>query len=70
MAASALINVMTQAARKAGRGLVRDFGEVEKLQVSIKGPSNFVTRADMKAEQVIYEELSKARGLREIPWGC
>ena len=61
MAASALMNVMTNAARKAARGLVRDFGEVEKLQVSVKGPGNFVTRADMKAEQVIYEELSKAR---------
>jgi len=61
MAASALMNVMTNAARKAARGLLRDFGEVEKLQVSVKGPSNFVTRADIKAEQVIYEELSKAR---------
>jgi len=55
------MNVMTNAARKAARGLLRDFGEVEKLQVSVKGPSNFVTRADLKAEQVIYEELSKAR---------
>jgi len=61
MAASALMNVMTNAARKAARGLVRDFGEVERLQVSIKGPSNFVTRADIKAEKIIYEELSKAR---------
>ncbi len=61
MPSSALINVMTKAARKAGRSLVRDFGEVEKLQVSIKGPSNFVTRADMRAEQIIFEELSKAR---------
>jgi len=61
MAASALMNVMTNAARKAARGLTRDFGEVEKLQVSVKGPSNFVTRADMKAEQIIFEELSKAR---------
>lgn len=61
MPSSALINVMTRAARKAGRSLVRDFGEVEKLQVSIKGPSNFVTRADMRAEQIIFEELSRAR---------
>ncbi|MGI9407275.1 MAG: inositol monophosphatase family protein [Hyphomicrobiaceae bacterium] len=61
MPASALMNVMTRAARKAGRGLVRDFGEVEQLQVSVKGPSNFVTSADLKAEQVIFEELSQAR---------
>jgi myo-inositol-1(or 4)-monophosphatase len=58
---SALLNVMTQAARKAGRTLRRDFGEVEKLQVSMKGPANFVTAADKKAEETIYAELSKAR---------
>lgn len=61
MPASALMNVMIAAARKAGRNLVRDFGEVENLQVSIKGPANFVTAADRKAEEIIFRELSKAR---------
>ncbi len=59
--ASANVNVMIRAARKAARGLVRDFGEVENLQVSAKGPGDFVSRADMKAEQVIREELTEAR---------
>ena len=58
---SALLNVMMKAARKAARGLIRDFGEVEKLQVSVKGPANFVTAADRKAEQVLREELMTAR---------
>jgi myo-inositol-1(or 4)-monophosphatase len=58
---SALLNVMMKAARKAARGLNRDFGEVEKLQVSVKGPANFVTAADRKAEQVLREELTTAR---------
>lgn len=61
MPASALMNVMTAAARKAGRSLTRDFGEVEQLQVSIKGPGNFVTAADHRAEDVILKELQKAR---------
>ncbi len=61
MAASPLINVMVAAARKAGRSLNRDFGEVENLQVSIKGPANFVTAADHRAEDILYNELSKAR---------
>ena len=61
MAASPLINVMVAAARKAGRSLNRDFGEVENLQVSVKGPSNFVSAADLRAEEIIYNELSKAR---------
>ncbi len=61
MAASALMTVMFNAARKAGRRLARDFGEVEQLQVSRKGPSDFVTAADLKAEQILYEELAKAR---------
>ena len=61
MPASALMNVMVAAARKAGRGLARDFGEVEQLQVSIKGPANFVSAADLRAEEVIYRELQKAR---------
>jgi myo-inositol-1(or 4)-monophosphatase len=61
MPVSPLIKIMTDAARKAGRSLVRDFGEVEALQVSIKGPANFVTAADHKAEEIVYRELSKAR---------
>jgi myo-inositol-1(or 4)-monophosphatase len=59
--ASALINVMVAAARKAGRALARDFGEVENLQVSRKGPSDFVSSADIKAENTLFEELSKVR---------
>jgi len=58
---SALLNVMIGAARKAARALKRDFGEVEKLQVSMKGPANFVTAADRKAEETLFAELSKAR---------
>ena len=61
MAASALMTMMFAAARKAGRSLARDFGEVTHLQVSLKGPSNFVSAADHRAEQVLYDELSKAR---------
>jgi myo-inositol-1(or 4)-monophosphatase len=61
MAASALMTVMVAAVRKAGRGLVRDFGEVENLQVSVKGPGDFVSAADRKAEQTLFTELSKAR---------
>ncbi len=61
MIRSALMNVMTAAAIKAGRGLKRDFGEVENLQVSVKGPGDFVSAADRKAEKVVFEELSKAR---------
>jgi len=56
-----LINVMEAAARKAARGLVRDFGEVEQLQVSRKGPADFVSQADHKAERILREELSRAR---------
>jgi myo-inositol-1(or 4)-monophosphatase len=55
------MNVIVAAARKAGRALARDFGEVENLQVSKKGPADFVTAADTRAEQIIFEELSKAR---------
>lgn len=61
MPASALMNIMFNAARKAGRGLARDFGEVEQLQVSLKGPANFVSAADTRAEQILFEELSRAR---------
>lgn len=59
--ASAQLNLMASAAIKAARGLIRDFGEVEHLQVSKKGPGNFVTKADRRAEQVIIEVLQKAR---------
>ena len=52
---------MIAAARKAGKPLARDFGEVENLQVSRKGPADFVTSADIKAEKTLFEELSKAR---------
>lgn len=61
MARSALMNVMTQAAMKAGRSLTRDFGEVQNLQVSMKGPADFVSNADRKAEEIVYQELSRAR---------
>ena len=61
MPSSALINVMLTAARKAGRSLARDFGEVEQLQVSLKGPANFVSAADHRAEEIIHAELSRAR---------
>lgn len=58
---SALVKVMTDAARKAGRTLARDFGEVAELQVSKKGAADYVSAADLKAEQTIFEELLKAR---------
>ena len=58
---SALINVMVKAARHAGRSLKRDLGEIEHLQVSMKGPANFVTLADKRAEEMLYTELAKAR---------
>jgi len=58
---SALLNVMVAAARKAARSLKRDFGEVEKLQVSLKGPANFVSAADHRAEETLRAELAKAR---------
>ena len=58
---SANLNIMIKASEKASKSLIRDFGEVEKLQVSIKGPSDFVTNADLKAEKIIIEELTKSR---------
>lgn len=61
MARSALLNVMVQAAMKAGRSLARDFGEVQNLQVSLKGPGDYVSQADRKAEEIVFTELSKAR---------
>jgi myo-inositol-1(or 4)-monophosphatase len=60
-ARSPLINVMVNAAYKAAKGLVRDFGEVEQLQVSKKGPADFVSQADLRSEQVLKRELTKAR---------
>jgi myo-inositol-1(or 4)-monophosphatase len=61
MLRSALLNVMVKAAHRTGRSLKRDFGEVEHLQVSLKGPANFVTAADRRAEDILREELAKAR---------
>ncbi|MBR0755941.1 inositol monophosphatase [Bradyrhizobium jicamae] len=58
---SALINVMVKAARRAGRSLSRDLGEIEQLQVSLKGPANFVSKADKRAEEMLYDDLAKAR---------
>src|SRR5271169_1967194 len=58
---SALIHVMSGAALKAARGLIRDFGEVEQLQVSLKGPGDFVSAADLKAEKILRQELNRAR---------
>lgn len=61
MARSALLNVMVNAAYKAGRSLSKDFNEVENLQVSRKGPADFVSKADLRAEQIVFDELRKAR---------
>jgi len=61
MARSAILNVMVGAALKAGKSLTKDFNEVENLQVSRKGPADFVSKADLRAEQVIFGELQKAR---------
>ncbi|MFN4278357.1 MAG: inositol monophosphatase family protein [Ferrovibrio sp.] len=58
---SALINAMANAARKAQRSLIRDFNEVEHLQVSKKGPADFVSAADRKAEKILQQELAKLR---------
>ena len=58
---SANLNIMIKASEKASKVLIRDFGEIEKLQVSKKGPTDFVTNADIKAEKIIIEELKKAK---------
>jgi myo-inositol-1(or 4)-monophosphatase len=58
---SALINVMVKAALHAGRSLKRDLGEIEHLQVSLKGPANFVSLADKRAEEILFADLAKAR---------
>jgi myo-inositol-1(or 4)-monophosphatase len=61
MVHSAILNVMIKAAHRAGRSLKRDLGEIEHLQVSLKGPRNFVTAADRRAEEILRGELAKAR---------
>ena len=58
---SANLNIMIKACEKASKILIRDFGEIEKLQVSKKGPADFVTNSDFKVEKIIIEELKKAR---------
>ena len=58
---SANLNIMIKASEKASKILIRDFGEIEKLQVSKKGPADFVTNADIKVEKIIIEELQKAK---------
>src|ERR1700753_4431324 len=58
---SALINVMVKAARRPARSLARDRGEIENLQVSLKGPANFVSLADKRAEEMIYTDREKPR---------
>ena len=58
---SANLNIMIKACEKASKTLIRDFGEIEKLQVSKKGPSDFVTNSDLKVEKILIEELKKAR---------
>ena len=58
---SANINVLVKVCRKAAKILIRDFGEIENLQVSLKGPGNFVTTSDIKVEKILVEELQKAR---------
>ena len=61
MHGSANVNIMIKAARKAGRSLVKDFREVENLQVSMKGAGDFVSKADLAAEEILKEELRTAR---------
>ena len=58
---SADLNLMIRASTKASKVLIRDFGEIEKLQVSLKGPSDFVTNADLKVEKIIIDELLKSK---------
>ena len=58
---SANLNIMIKASEKASKILIRDFGEIEKLQVSKKGPSDFVTNSDLKTEKIIMDELKKAK---------
>jgi myo-inositol-1(or 4)-monophosphatase len=67
MQGSANLNVMIKAARKAGRSLVKDFREVENLQVSAKGPGDFVSRADKAAEEILKEELAGRAAQLRVP---
>ena len=60
------INLITKACMKASRSLIRDFGEIENLQVSSKGPGDFVSSSDKKTEEIIINELQKARPDFEI----
>ena len=62
---SANINVMIKACRKASKTLIRDFGEIENLQVSVKGPGDFVTASDKKVEKILIEEPVD---LRDMVW--
>ena len=55
------INVIIKSCRKAAKTIIRDFGEIEKLQVSVKGPGDFVSASDKKVEKILIEELQKAR---------
>ena len=58
---SANLNIMIKASEKASKILIKDFGEIEKLQVSKKGPNDFVTNSDIKTEKIIIDELKKAK---------
>ena len=58
---SANLNIMIKSAEKASKSIIRDFGEVEKLQVSKKGPRDFVTKTDKKVEKILIEELAKSK---------
>ena len=58
---SANMNIMIKASEKASKVLIKDFGEIEKLQVSKKGPKDFVTNSDLKTEKIIIDELKKAK---------
>ena len=58
---SSNLNIMIKAAEKASKSVIRDFGEVEKLQVSKKGPNDFVTKTDKQVEKILIEELSKIK---------
>ena len=58
---SANLNVMIKASEKASKILIRDFGEIENLQVSRKGPNDFVTNSDIKTERIIIDELKKSK---------
>ena len=58
---SSNLNIMIKAAEKASKSVIRDFGEVEKLQVKKKGPRDFVTKTDKQVEKILIEELTKAK---------